>query len=122
MVLVCLVIGAVFYISLEGINYFRLQYYRTNVVSGPVLLVADLTLAQPADYRPRWVADVGRMLDSNIRLVTSEQISLTDREKSTLDEGEVLIRLLDESSFEGEAIVAIKEEVACGILWPGGNF
>ena len=122
MVLVCLVIGAVFYISLEGINYFRLQYYRTNVVSGPVLLVADLTLAQPADYRPRWVADVGRMLDSNIRLVTSEQISLTDREKSTLDEGEVLIRLLDESSFEGEAIVAIKEESGVRYIVARGKY
>ena len=51
MVVVCLVIGVAFYIALEAINFFRLQYYRSALITGPVQLIADLTASQPEDYR-----------------------------------------------------------------------
>lgn len=109
MVLVCLVIGAVFYISLEGINFFRLQFYRSTLATGPMELIAELTMAQPEDYRARWIQDVGRLLDSNIELRESKAVSLNESEKKILAEDKILIRLVDESQFVGEAIVAVRE-------------
>ncbi|TNC85489.1 MAG: hypothetical protein CSH49_17675, partial [Alcanivorax sp.] len=74
MIMVCLVIGVAFYLSLEAINFFRLQYFRTALVTGPVQLIAELTISQPEDYRARWVEEVGRLLDSRMKLVPRDQV------------------------------------------------
>lgn len=106
----CLVIGAVFYISLEAINFFRLQYYRSNLVTGPMELIVELTEAQPQGYRERWITDVGRLLDANIALKDAKEVVLSGSELKQLEQDNILIRLIDEAKLEGEAIAAIKEE------------
>ncbi|RLU00571.1 MAG: hypothetical protein D9N11_12640, partial [Ketobacter sp.] len=107
MVVVCLVIGVAFYVALEAINFFRLQYYRSALITGPVQLIADLTASQPEDYRERWVQEVGHMLDSRMSLLSLDQIDLTNAQKEELRDNKVVLRVVDEFNREGEAIVAI---------------
>ncbi|MEE2730417.1 MAG: ATP-binding protein [Pseudomonadota bacterium] len=107
MIMVCLVIGIAFYVSLEAINFFRLQYFRGALITGPVQLIADLTASQPEDYRERWVQEVGHMLDSRMTLVGLDQLELTNTQREELKENKVVLRILDEFNREGEAIVSI---------------
>jgi len=122
MVLVCIVIGIIFYISLEAINFFRLQYYRTTLVEGPVKLIAELTVDQPADYRARWVSDVGRLLDANMELVSADAISLSQSELRELNKNKILLRLTDQFNREGEAIIAINEQDDTRYLVASGEY
>ncbi|MAR91321.1 MAG: two-component sensor histidine kinase [Pseudomonadales bacterium] len=122
MVLVCLVIGLLFYISLEAINFIRLQYFRTNLVTGPVQLVAEMTLNQPYEFRQRWARDVGRLLDADMRLVTRDQLSLSGSEAEQLDDNEVVLRLTDAYNREGQAIVAVPEPTGTRYLIASGEY
>lgn len=122
MVLVCLLIGVVFYISLEAINFFRLQYFRSQLVTGPVQLIAELTQSQPEDYRSRWVDEVGRLLDARMVLVDRDGVELSRSEEDTLSEHNVLLRMIDEYNREGEAIVAIPDQGGTRYLVARGEY
>lgn len=122
MVLVCLVIGIIFYISLETINFFRLQYFRSTLVTGPVQLIAELTTSQPEDYRARWVDEVGRLLDARMQLVDRADVELSPSELDELKRSSVLLRLIDEYNREGEAIVAIPEQSGVRYLVARGEY
>lgn len=122
MIMVCLVIGVAFYLSLEAINFFRLQYFRTALVTGPVQLIAELTISQPEDYRARWVEEVGRLLDSRMKLVPRDQVQLSNAEVSQLQQNKVLVRIIDEFNREGEAIVAIPFQQGTRYLVAHGEY
>ena len=111
MSLVCIIIGAVFYLALEGINLVRLQYYRTSLISEPVKFFSEILLEQPEATREAWLAVTSQWLNTEIKLVTADELSLSDRERSNLAQGKVIIYLPDRDPFDlGRSIVALPEQ------------
>lgn len=110
MILVCVLIGILFYASLEAINYFRLNHYRTNLVTGPIALVAEMTTTQPADYQQRWVQEVGHLMDAHMSLVERAALNLDVADLQRLEKGRLVMRMLDEYSRRGEAYMRVPGE------------
>ena len=110
MILVCVLIGILFYVSLETINYFRLNYYRINLVTGPIQLVAEMAAKQPPDYQAHWVEDVGRTLDSHMKLVDGSQLKLSDSDLKRLQQNKPVLRMLDDLNRKGEAIIRVPDK------------
>ena len=107
MILVCVMIGILFYASLETINYFRLNMFRANLITGPMELVAEMTAAQPFDYQERWVQEVGHLMDAQMQLVERSQLNLDEGEIERLKKGRLVMHMLDEFNRRGEAIIAV---------------
>lgn len=107
MVLVCVVIGVVFYLSLEAINFFRLQYFRATLVEGPMRLVSELVLDQPYDAREEWVIETGHLLDARMKLFEESELDVKPSELRDLNKGKVVLRLTSDFNREGEAIIAV---------------
>lgn len=110
MVLVCVLIGILFYAALETTNYFRLNMFRTQVVTGPMELVARMTAAQPEDYQGRWVVEVGHLMDVQMELLDADQLTLGKDDLERLKKGRVVMRVLDEYSRRGEAVIQVPEQ------------
>lgn len=122
MVLVCLVIGVAFYVSLEAINFFRLEYYRSAVVTGPVTLVAELAADQPDPDRARWVDEVSRLLDLKIELQDRTRVDLSSKEEKQLADGKVVLRQTDRYGRQTEALVAVPGTNPVRFLVAHGDF
>jgi len=97
-------------VSLETINFFRLSYYRVQLVNGPVHLVAEMTAAKPRDKQAQWVAEVGRILDARMQLETQAQLKLGDSDLERLRKGKAVLRSLDDYNRRGEAIIQVPGE------------
>ena len=110
MILVCVLIGILFYASLEAINFFRLNHYRANLVTGPIALVAEMTTTQPADYQARWVQEVGHLMDAQMSLVERGALDLDAADLGRLEKGRLVMRMLDEYSRRGEAYMRVPGE------------
>lgn len=109
-ILVCMLVGVLFYVSLETINYFRLNMFRASIVSGPVLLVAEMAARQPPALQGRWVADIGRLMDSHMQLLERQDLTLDDADIDRLQQGKLVLRTLDEYHRNGEAVVRLPGE------------
>lgn len=107
MVLVCVAIGILFYASLETVNYFRLNMFRTQLVTGPMELVARMTAAQPEGYQSRWVVEVGHLMDAQMELVDIGRLTLGKDDLERAKKGRVVMRVVDEYSRRGEAIIQV---------------
>lgn len=107
MVLVCVLIGILFYASLETINYFRLNLFRANLITGPTQLVAEMTAAQPFEYQSRWVTEVGHLVDAQMELLEPDQLKLDKDNLERVKKGRVVMRTLDEYSRRGEVIIRV---------------
>lgn len=110
MILVCVLVGVLFYTSLEAINFFRLNMFRAGVVSGPIELVAEMTARQPPAHRARWVEQVGRTLDARLRLVNREALQLDEDALDRLQQGKLALRMLDDFNRQGEAVIRVPGE------------
>lgn len=110
MILVCVLIGILFYASLEAINFFRLNHYRANLVTGPITLVAEMAATQPVDYQARWVQEVGHLMDAQMDLVERAALSLDAADVTRLENGRLVMRMLDEYSRRGEAYLRVPGE------------
>jgi len=111
MILVCVLIGVLFYVSLETINFFRLNLFRANLVSGPIELVAEMTAKQLPDYQARWVEDVGRLLDARMQLRERSELALDEADIEQLQKGKLVLRMLDDFNRQGEAVVKVPGEL-----------
>lgn len=107
MVLVCVLIGILFYASLETINFFRLNLFRANLVTGPIELVAEMTAAQPYDFQSRWVQEVGHLMDAQMELVELQQLSLDQDDLERVKKGRLVLRLVDDFSRRSEGIIQV---------------
>lgn len=110
MMLVGVLIGILFYASLETINYFRLSHFRTNLVSGPLYLVAEMAAAQPAGQQARWVRDVGHLVDAQMELVELSGLKLKPDDIERVKSGGIVLNMLDDFNRRGEAVIQVSGE------------
>ena len=108
MIAACCLIGIIFYFSIEATNFFRLQHFRSKLVSGPIHVMVQSIAQRPAEQREQWVLFLERMLGSRVELRTLDALSVSPQEIKQLENNELVLRLSSEN-HRGEAIIKIPD-------------
>lgn len=104
----CCLIGIIFYLSVETTNYFRLQYFRAKLATGPLTLISKSIAEKPVEKRQAWVDEMSRMLGTQMYLVPLKELELSNSDADKLAEGKLVMRYRGEDR-KGLAMIRVSD-------------
>jgi len=99
MLVALLIVGAVFYFTIDAISNARAEQYRKQLAQGPFTLLAEGVAYYHGEQRIKWLQGIARSMGMNYRLIYGDDLKLNQLQLDALKKQDIVINKLGESDF-----------------------